>query len=517
MTTAARLALLLLAGALAACPLAAAESGQVTADGVGYRGGARQHGSVAAYFLSTGATADSPVPNPLDPPPAPGEVPVVGLEIKAERIEALAMAQHTLLVGGQARAEDPRQDNEAAPERVVLDEAQARLAAQQEVFQLHILPAEEGQLIPFQAHGESGTYETYGSLAMGTGKFRPAQGVDTDDPRAPDAVGFWSVVLDTPLVVNADDAAQQDITFVGDLVLEMHGLTLEAQDADEAAVLESGRWTTETVPGAVAQETSTLLRLFLTDAQVRISVQGGSPDLYFASPDLVSEQDGDVTLLGATGVLVKDGEASDYRQDRVLLGAGNTLTVATADAARLRLGVEPTPALAPAAATGGFVVRTGPTLWAGLAAVLALAVAVGLGLVRSLGEQANLAAVEAAIEASRYGRAARIAKRILRARPGDEDAILGRAIALSKSGRAGRAIDELQAHLASRGSTDGSLHYVLGLSLLDVGRVEDARAALSHAATQTPALAADIAARLGPNALAAPAPAPRLGREAGYA
>ncbi|HET6398102.1 MAG TPA: hypothetical protein VFH47_00935, partial [Candidatus Thermoplasmatota archaeon] len=58
--------------------------------------------------------------------------------------------------------------------------------------------------------------------------------------------------------------------------------------------------------------------------------------------------------------------------------------------------------------------------------------------------------------------------------------------------------DELRGPLpAQRDPSDGSLHYVLGLALLDLGKDEEARQALSEAARRTPALAAEVHARLG--------------------
>lgn len=497
MTFARLAAILLLVAAVLGSPLAAAQDG-ATASGVSYHGGAKQAGEAFAYYLADEVTEGEALPNPLDPAAPPGTSSVIGLEIKAGHVDALMVEQRIILLAGdQGEVVDPR-EAEPAPKRTVLDHAKGHLVAQQAQYQLHLLPAAPDGTISFVGRSDAGRYEALDSLAIGPGRFGEAQAVDPSEPRDPADPEFWRLVRDSPVLVNTDESGQQDLTFTGDLVLEAVGLTIEASDDDESASLESGMWTTDTVPGAVQEQRRALLRMYLTDATVRISVQGGAPGLQFAGPVVVSEQEGESTLLGVTGTLMRDGEPSTFSDDRVLLPAGNTLALAdAAPGGRFTLGITPT-ATAPATVAGGALAESVRSAWIALVAVLALAVAVGLGLLRHATQPVDLAAVEAAIEAQRYGRAARLAKRILRARPGLEDAVLGRAIALSKAGRAGAAISELHDHLRTRGATDGSLHYVLGLAFLDVGRMEDGRAALQQAVRLTPALASDVAARLGP-------------------
>ena len=495
MSLARRLPILLLAALLAASALAAAQPGS-SASTVSYRGGAHQRGAAAAYFLSDGASEGEGLPNPIDPPAAPGEVAILGIELKAAYLEALTIERHAIILPGDlGRQSDPRHDAGAAPQRVVLEHAKASLVTQQASFQLNVLPA-DGGLMPFVARTDAGRFEPFDGLAMGPGKFRePLGGVDSDDPRDPAFDDFWSIVLDQPLVVNTDEGADQDLTFTGDLVLELLGATLEATGRDGSATIESGEWMEEAAPG-VQEMRRAFTRIYLTDATVRLIVQGGSPDLYFAAPDVVSEQAGESILLGFTGRLLRDGQDEQLSGDRVLLGAGHTLSLhAAGDVA--------------AGPDGG-------RAWVAVTAILALAVAVGIGLARRLSGPADLRSIEAAIEAQRYDRAARIAKRVLRISPGLEDAVLGRAIALSKAGRAGAAISELHAHLARRPASDGSLHYVLGLAYLDVGRFDDARAALGEAVRLTPALAGDAAARLSPSPLASSQP-PSIREVHGYA
>ena len=491
-----RLPIVLLAALLAASPMAAAQSGS-SASSVSYRGGAAQTGEAAAYFLSDGASAGEGLPNPVDPPAAPGELTILGIEIKAAYLEALTIERHFLVLPGElGRQADPRHDPAPAPERVGLEHARASLVEQQSSFQINVLPV-DGGIVPFTARSEAGRFEPFDGLALGPGKFREPLSVDTEGERDPSFDDFWSVLIDQPLVVNTDEGADQDLTFTGDLVLEVLGVTLEAVGrGGDGATLESGEWMTEAAAG-VQEMRRAFTRIYLTDATLRLMVQGGSPDLYFAAPDVASEQAGESILLGFSGQLFRDGQDQQLSGDRVLLPPGHTLGL-HAGPDRLGVDVEPTAVaagLAPAGATDG---RT----WVAVAAVLALAVAVGIGLARRLAGPADLRSIEAAIEAQRFGRAARIARRVLRISPGLEDAMLGRAIALSKAGRAGAAISELHAHLARRPASDGSLHYVLGLAFLDVGRFDDARAALDEAVRLTPALAGDVAARLSPSPVA---------------
>jgi predicted Zn-dependent protease len=133
----------------------------------------------------------------------------------------------------------------------------------------------------------------------------------------------------------------------------------------------------------------------------------------------------------------------------------------------------------------------------GTGAVLALVAAIGVGVLRRVLRMPALADVEHAIEEGEYRRAAHMAGRILSRLPGSEEALLGRAIALSKHGDNQAVVAELSRHLAAKPASDGTLHYVLGLAQLEVGRKEEAQASLKEAVRLTPSLQAEVAPRLG--------------------
>jgi hypothetical protein len=476
------------------CPAAAAESGEVTAEGASYRGGAEQAGDLVAFYLSDIAVAAS-----QGAPPSPANS-FLSIDIRAARLEALEVERQYLIgpaVGEVSQpVDDPRYDRNAPPERTVLDDARATLASQQEAFQVHMVPAEGGSAL-FTARNEAGAFSQMASLFMDAGRFREAGPLDADE-RVTDAPEFWAVRVDEPLVVHDDQASHFVARVTGDVVLEIMGGVFEAKDRDESVVLESGVWTAPAadvgVPLGVDAQRQVLLRMFLHDATIDLSFQGDETDAFWASQTVASEHDGPADLEGATGEIATADGVVLLDHERFVVPPGNVLTMQPSEPG-LALAVQP--AATPASSAGGATAGPQTPALVAVVAVLALLAAAGLGLLHRANATPDLRQVELAIEGERYGRAARLAKRILRARPGYEDAVLGRAIALSRAGRAGAAISEIHQQLATRGASDGSLHYVLGLSFLDVGRVDEARVALAEAVRLTPALEADVAVRLG--------------------
>lgn len=511
MTAAARLHRLLplLVAAALLAPAAAADEGRLTATSASYEHGARLGGDAVAFFLSAdpGASAD---------PTAPQAQPVAKMDIRADRLEALQVEQRFLIdpsAGGVSQpVPDPRFDASAPPARTVLEGAHARLEQQVTDLQMHLIPADG--TCPVSAHGDAGRLDALDGLMMDAGAFRQATAVD-EDARGDDNPAFWSVRHDGP-VVRDQELADTTMTFTGDLVLEFLGGTLDARDQDEHVVLESGVWREPAVPGLPAgsmdSERIVLLRVFLTAATVRVDVLGEGAQAFLASPSLDALPDGEAHLAGASGQVVSGGRSVVLDNEPFTVPAGNEIALRPGKGA-LDLDVHAAPASV--AAGGKGLSSAGLPAWLALAATLvAAAAALALALARRA-SRTDLRAVEAAIEGQRFGRAARLAKRVLRAQPGLEDAMLGRAIALSKGGRAGAAIAELHEHLARHPASDGSLHYVLGLSFLDVGRVADARVALEEAVRLTPALANDVQARLA--AQASSGEQPTLREVHGYA
>lgn len=486
--------LLLLLVAALLVPGAAAEDGQLTASAASYEGGAKLDGQALAFFLSE-ATSDESVAQ------SASDIPIVQLDIKAERLEALLVEQRLLLnptaAGFTQPVPDPRYDGTQAPQRHVLDDAHAVLDQEVTGLQLHLLPA-DGEVLPFTADNDAGELVELQDLWVAAGYFGEKRTNDVEETRGDANPAFWRFGHDGS-VVRHKDLGNAKLVFTGDMVLEVMGGTLDARDRDDQVTLTSGTWREPAapvpgMPDELSSQRTVLLRVFLTGATVRVDVRGAGADVLLAGPDASAALGGVAHLSGASGQIVSDGDVLTLDNEPFTVPAGNVLGMRPGEGA-LALDVHPQ-ASSVAGTAGGLGANGWPAQVALVAAALAVGAAVALALLRR-STHADLRAVEAAIEGGRYGRAARLAKRVLRHQPGLEDAVLGRAIALSKSGRAGAAIAELHEQLERHPATDGSLHYVLGLSLLDVGRVADARAALGEAVRLTPALAQDVQARLG--------------------
>lgn len=490
MTRAAFLSFALLLALLA--PAASAENGQVQATSARYDGGATQSGDLVAFFFTDRANSGL----------ASSDLPDVNLRITTQMGEALAIEQRSL--GGDIdlgdigtfaipSVSDPSFDDEAPPARTLLDKP-LRLTEQQPGMQLHILPPNLGNVVAYTARGQSGLFEPLESVAMTAGRFGEPQPLD-EDIRAPESPEFWPVLVQTPVVAHEDDSPSMHIRFVGDFVVELKGATLEAVGA-RGVTLESGVWREALYPGVPSEvaykQRDVLVRLFLSNATLDLDIAGGTPEILWAAPEVVSTHDGEVILQGANGQVEADGGPRLLRGETYAIPKGSVLGLSSESGA-LALAVGEAE---PQSTSHSPLVAKVPATYVGIVAVAALVVAVGLGALRRWGT-ATLHHMEVALEGGRFARAARLAKRILLAQPDSQSAMLGRAIALSRDGRTGAAIQELHVHLESRGASDGSLHYVLGASYLDVGRLREARAALGEAVRRTPALQRDADQLLG--------------------
>ena len=485
-------------------PLASADRGDLTVDLARYRGGATQSGELTILYivddLDAGTLTD---PAPAHEPSTPF------LDLQALRMHALEVETRSLTGPGLGPVEqpvpDPTYDANAPPRVTDLQDVQAALATYQPGFQLHVLAMQAPS--SYQAGNGAGSFFPMDSAYVRAGAFQQAPSTTQDYlGQDPESSTFWGVHFPAPHVGHQEESGRLDMVLRGDLVVEMNGLSL-AVTGPGNRVLSSG---TEQVPVAgpvpLYHERNVLLRLFLEDAMLRVSLQGGSPSIQWASPTVEANPGGATTLQGATGSLASDEGAVILHDDAYLLPAGNTLRFAPSEQA-LALGVQP----APAAATASPSLLGGELSAAlvGAGAILSLLVAVGLGLLRRWLAPPTLHAVELALSEGRHGHAARLAGRILRRQPRDQDAALARAVALSKGGRPKAAIRLARRHLGTADPADGSLHYVLGLALLDVGSDAEAHAALDEAVRRTPALHEDVLARRTPSKAPAPRPAPQ--------
>lgn len=476
--------------ALLLVPPAAAHSGSLTIDSASYAGGASQEGGLAALYILHNQEA--------------AFRPDLRLDLQAGAVQAYEIERSAIVPLPGAEFQIPVNDPDPAAaktRRLSLSDAVATLDGFQDGFQIHLVPAGP---VKFSATSDAGALLRYDSLFMAPGRFAPAAAADTPD-QEPESPQFWHVRIDEPLLVHDDQATRFAIEASGDFTLELRSVSLQAQDASGTHRLQSGTWQQPLAPGpaaaAATRQTDVLLRLAIEGGVLRLVLGGASAEILWAAYSAASVHDGEVLLRGATGTLEQDGARVELAGTPFALPAGSVLTLAPG---AQRLGVDVAADDAARLTASSPFLAAGPSIAVGLAAVASLAIAVLLGLLARR-NGSTLAHVEAAIEAQRYAHAARVARRILRRSPGQEDAMLARAIALSRGGDLRQAVDELEGHIAVRGASDGSLHYVLGVALLDLGKQEPARAALAEAVRRTPALAADVAGRLGSTA-ASPMP-----------
>jgi hypothetical protein len=485
MTLRPALAIALLA-LLASAPAAgAATEARVLTSVIAYDAPATQQGELAMFFLLQSALQQTGLP---------------WFDLAAARVDAVQWEQeydeaNVAGLGPQTMATDP------AAHPTTLEDAHLVLQSFQGGFEVHVFTV-DGTL-PYQLESTGGQIQS-DAPRMGSGATGPsAVGNQVRDGR-PDGDGFSLVARDGEWVVHTSQAPRVGLHTRGDFVVEMRGFTL-ADPAHPDDRLESGMWTTPLANGAPPQTQDrayhvrrAFLRLTVTDGALDLGTEAGQPSVYWAAGQVASTHSGAVTLKDA--VWGSDGVA----QTRSVVPANSVLDIRP-EGSRLDVGVSEAPS---PQGTVAHVAAPASAALVGSGAVLALAAAVGVGVLRRVLRLPALADVERAIEEGHYRKAARLAARILGRLPGSEEALLGRAIALSKDGRPDVVVAELSRHLAERPASDGTLHYVLGLAQLQVGRDEEGQRSLREAVRLTPSLQAEVAPRLG-KPFSPPSPTPR--------
>lgn len=477
-----------LAALVAVAPTAAADEGSLRASEFSFNDPASQLGKLAMAMVIEAPRLD-------DAQGGAGAIP--RLEAHAAALEARSYQSASF-----GTAAGPNQVDPPAKETLPLTDARLDLASFQPGFQLHVYSL-EGPL-SYRTETDGATLASLAPVSMGPGWLGKGSGPGDGVPAGsnPDSADFARVDHPGPLVVQDQSAPRFRLLVEGTMVLELHGLTLDATAADGSATLASGTWREPVDPAlppattaAAYQERSTFLRLFLKDGSLEFATDGGSPRIALAALDVQGDHSGPVTLEEASGSVERDGRKLVLDGSRHVVAAGSRLQVAPESSA-LAIDVDEAP-LGPSGGTLASVAAPASAALMGTGAVLALAIAVGIGLLRRVLRMPALADVETAIEEGDYRKAARLASRILARLPGSEEAALGRAIALSKSGRHQEVVSELTGHLARRPASDGTLHYVLGLAQLESGRETEGMASLHEAVRLTPALQAEVAPRLG--------------------
>lgn len=231
--------------------------------------------------------------------------------------------------------------------------------------------------------------------------------------------------------------------------------------------------------------TAYFTRLVLEDASISFRVDGGHDQVAWAVTDMALALDGTIDVEGGRGQQrvgdhTVDLATQDHLEGQFLLTTTPTPAGMTFDLSEAGADVDPD------AANSGIALTGLSWLPATLLSILPL---LGTALVvRRAHAHTTMRHVEDALGQQRFRRAARLAGRVLRFNPVDESAHLGKAIALTKSGRASRAAAGLESLLEEHEPADGTLHYALGVALSDLGRADDARAAMAAAVKRTPAL-----------------------------
>jgi hypothetical protein len=473
---------------LLACALLAAMAQPVAADGV-YTAASADFNDPA---VQDGALAMLLIVDEVDSPftaveGTPGTTPTPSLEIAAASAQVVSYEYKTRETPAGTLRDLPT-DPEPQRDQLDLESALIQMAGFQRGFQVHVYGL-AGDL-DYHLETDGGVIQAIeGVVEMRRGD------INRDDPERPqsgvDSPDFAVVERPGPLLIQVKSLPHLRLTVSGDMVVEVMGIHVRAQGGDTDATLESGAWRepVEPLPGgteaALFEERQVFVRMVLHGATVELGNDGGAPHITWASREITSSFSGPVTL--GPGIAGPQAE-------RVVLDAGSRLRLVPVgdqlaiEVAPANLGTHGMLASVPAPTSAALI---------GAGAVLALGIAVGIGVLRRLLRLPALADVETAIEEGEYRKAARLAARILTRLPGSEEALLGRAIALSKGGRSQDVVAELTSHLALRPASDGTLHYVLGLAQLETGQAAEAQASLREAVRLTPSLQAEVAPRLG--------------------
>lgn len=283
----------------------------------------------------------------------------------------------------------------------------------------------------------------------------------------------------------------------GSFVLELQGISGRLAAGQSGADLESGRFVANgsPAPEAVRSTRQSFLRIIVTDGTLDANVTAARL-LQWSDTDVVSTTLQGAFLTAATGTVRYADGSSQHLASNDLLLEGRARLDANPSQGSLLVAMKGLDESGAPLAPAGTTTRLPDGLLALGSVGFLLAGALVGATVLLLRRPATMADVEAALEAGHYRSAARSAGRILRRKPGSEEALISRAVALSKAGKPSAVVAELTAHLARTEPSDGVMHYVLGLAYIDLGSPESGATALREAMTRTPGLTPQVAPRL---------------------
>lgn len=403
-----------------------------------------------------------------------------------------------------------------------VDHATGQLSGMQASYNLNIFA---DRAIPFRASIPQGQQTVLAHPELDVGSIKESPSASGPVPNAPSNSPqgpYWTIRDAESAHVLTEALGAATLHLEGTFTVEVIGFDFELKGDGSERHLHSGIQRDAPAPGVPAHRVQQdFLRIQVTDGSLDLGVTGivaglAGPRIQWSGPSTDSST-GAVGLAGATGSLLRtDG------QQQQLTGAtyrleGRYDLVANPAEQGLQLGVTGLDDRGQPLAPALTVPHQEASTLAWLIALAAVALAAGTSVaVVLLRRQPTMADLEAGLETGHFRRVVRDAGRILRKRPGFEDAVISRSIALSKMGRNGRVVREVRAHFAAREPSDGVLHYVLGLALKELGETAQAQEAWREAVRRTPGLLPQVAPLL-PQASSTASPVPPLVDGNGYA
>jgi hypothetical protein len=272
----------------------------------------------------------------------------------------------------------------------------------------------------------------------------------------------------TPLVVSETNSGNVEITFQGDLVMEMERLDFAIQSNAGASRIETSD-DTDYSPG-VTDYKYRFARLTFSQVSMTISSSDFTGIVQAASTETELSSEIAIQLSSATGTYrgldLKDQDVTIPAGEFMLVPSGNDVSISE-------------PGDEEAKPLGFMALASSPQLfW----------LATPLVLLPFLRRRATLGRMENAIESGKFYQASKVAKRILRKSPEEERATMGYVVAQSKMGLHNSVVNHLQRWLKSKKPSDGVFNYVLGLSYMELGETAVAAEQFAAAVILTPSL-----------------------------
>ncbi len=411
------------------------------------------------------------------------------------------------------------------PRILELEHASLEITANDASFRFHVLRDHEDSLFKIQTAGTEVQIKPADRIVVASDGIKPTSkpgrlGIDelgssvaSEVDKVGDAIyGPWNSswtwpVYDGPWIIASAAGADNSLSFNGDYVVEFYGVTVRASNQGQSWEIRSG---------APEEPLHDDLGPIIGDGArysnrtfVRLHVQAGAFDLQAINPEGLTQYavraakaatDGQVRMESARGTVYYGGEEYAIDPMTYFIDGRYSLT-ARAEGEAIALSLEKQtgsgpledllPRPAPATSTQVAVGSVAPLIIVGAAVFLLI---VGTGARYWAIRRWDQEDLEAALEGQEYDKAARIGQHLLSRDYANEDAAIGRAIALTKGGDPDQAIVELHERFHEREPSDGVLHYVLGLAHVALNQIEQARAAFSEAVSRTPDLLAELQA-----------------------